>query len=144
MRKRMMIAAALAALLAPLPAAAQKWYRVADGTETRSYIDLDSIRPEGELLVAQTFSVLLTPTPGSPVHWVLTTTAFDCKGHRGRLDLVIGYDAKRGEVFNRPNFDGGKFRPHGPGTDSVNMSDFVCNVARENAVLVADPWTDEP
>jgi len=141
---RLLLAAALFMAFAPLPAAAQQWYRVSDGDEIRSYVDLDSLSEEDGLLHAETLSKALIPLPDSPVRWIRTTVRFDCAGRRSYLGRVIFYDAKRTEIFNEEDPDKGKARPVVAGTDAVNMIGFACNVDRDKAVPIADPWTDEP
>lgn len=133
-----------ALLLAPLPAQAQNWYRVWSGDQTRSYVDLDSLQVKGDLIVADSFSVILTPPDAANnVRWVLWTTEFRCSDRRGHFVRMVGLDADRIEIFAEDDPDHGGYRA-AEHDDATQTMDFVCGINRDKAVKVADPWTDEP
>ncbi|MEZ0241997.1 MAG: surface-adhesin E family protein [Sphingomonas sp.] len=135
---RMLAAAALAALLAPLPAAAQDWHRVGGRENGTQYIDLASIKPDGELLRANGVAVF-APVEGyeGPAR-VVTIAQFDCKAsgiHFLRFE-AYARDGALLEALDNPH-EG--FVTASPGTPFGDSLDFVCNLDRSRAARVADP-----
>jgi hypothetical protein len=134
--------AAFAALLAPLPAAAQDWYRLERGDAGVQYIDLSSIRPEDGYLSASAFMVLDAPMRGYT--YFATTMQYDCKARAVRLMRMVAYqskDSSTGDIANAAEQEFGPVNPGSPGDAAMN---YVCNLDRSHAVKVQDPWTDKP
>jgi hypothetical protein len=138
------VSAALALLLAPLPAQAQHWVRIWSSEETRSYLDVDSIRKDGDLIVATTMSAILVPPDGAPkVSWVIWTTEYRCSDRMGHFTRFETLDKDRNSLFAQDDPDQGRYRP-ALRNDAAASMDYVCGVDRSMAVPVADPFTDNP
>ena len=140
---RILAIAVLLASLAPLPAAAQKWVRIAAGEKTRTYIDLDSVKRD-KLIRADTLTVLVTPLPDNPVQSFVATIDYDCANRSGRFALMIAYGPDRGELRRKEYTDPEDFRPPTAGSDAEKVYNFVCSATPDKGVPVADPWSDTP
>lgn len=134
--------AALAVMLAPVPAMAQQWYRVSDGEELRSYVDLASLKKEGDLVGAETMLAVVKAIPGNDVRWLRSTVKFDCTGRRTYIVRAVAYDENRQVLTTLEDPDKGAPRPVKEGTDAVFMLGYACNTNRNGAVRVADPMND--
>ena len=152
-----LIFTAVAALLAPLPAAAQTvslpsvadhlpvtpaWYRLPAAGDTRTYIDLANIRSEGDVRIATNISLMLGDDADNPIRWVEAVMEYDCAARKGHFLEIKGYDKDRALVGRNGPDDA--WRSAAPGTDAANSIDFVCGQNREASVQVADPWADAP
>lgn len=134
--------AALAVMLAPAPAMAQQWYRVSDGEELRSYVDLASLKKEGDLVGAETMLAVVKAIPGNDVRWLRSTVKFDCAQRRTFILRALAYGEDRTLITTLEYPDKGASRPVAPGTDAVFMIDFACGTNRNGAVRITDPMND--
>ena len=141
--KRLLSCAALVALLAPVPAMAQQWYRVATNDLGTQYVDLASIVPDGDYLRAAEIAVYVEPRE-SGAKYIATVAQYDCRGRRAhfvRFEPFTSANVSLG-VLNDP--DQGEFVESAPDSPGQRSLDFICNVDRGGAVLVEDPRTDTP
>jgi hypothetical protein len=101
-------AAALAATLAPLPAMAQHWYRVFEMGEVHTYVDLDSIKPKGSLIVASEMMVLREPDSQAGFKWVRTVAEYDCRARSVHFLNFTAFDADNRQSESIDDPDEGK------------------------------------
>lgn len=136
---RHLLAAAL--LLAPLPAAAQDWHRLAPIRENSyAFVDLDSVETQGDLLVATTLNTRMPVVPETNFRWIWLRAEYDCAGNRARILEFKAYDPDRKLAVELDRPDGDGFRPALPDTDAAKLMDFICARDRGGAVKVSDPW----
>ena len=144
MRLKILFAAAI--LIAPAVATAalaSHWYRVAIGDTAAWYVDLDSVKPNGQWTAGREYSVNFQVSPrGVKTAW--SDIEVDCKAHTMRYLRFNAYDENGAQKASMENPDQGKIHPVEGGTVSAGIADFICNVDRSTAVLVADPLTDNP
>ena len=138
---KLILAAALAALLAPLPAAAQDWYRISDSDIGVQYVDLASIKPDGDYLLASEFMALKTPMRG--FSFVATTIRYDCKARLVGLVRMEAFKSKTESTGPIPDAEQ-PLEAVTAGSPGDAALTFVCNVDRKGGVRVQDPWTDKP
>jgi len=132
-----------AAMLAPLPAAAQQWYRINVSALGVQYVDLDSIVPDGAVLRGSEFTVLRMKLGNGDFKYIATVMQYDCKGRSVRLLTMEGFDAKN--VSSGPFADAEEdaFGPVEPGSPGAVALDFVCGTDRSKGVAVTDPRKDK-
>lgn len=138
-------AAALALLLAPLPAAAEDWYRLpVTGDAGYSFVDLDSVQAKDGHVLATSLSIHMPVIPGTRFRWMLIEGEYDCAARSTHFLHVKGFSPERELLAEVGEIYGGRFIPAGAGTEADAIVDFVCNVSRKDAVQVRDPWTVLP
>lgn len=145
MRLKILLAAAV--MLAPVTATATlaaRWYRVTQGTTGTWYIDMNSIKQNGQWTSARQMQVTfeVDPQNGDKAAW--SDTDFDCQARTVRYMHFASIDAKDAELFSADLPDQGKIHPIEPKSVVGVIADFVCNVSRSEAVAVAEPLTDTP
>ena len=132
----------LAMLLAPAPAMAQQWYRVAGDEISQTFVDLDSIKPEGDRTMATEMVLYRTHFRDTEVKHMVTHSEFDCPARRAHFLRVEFFGDDRGELGAVDDPDEGGYRSVRPGSPAESTLNFVCGVDRDGAVAVADPWAD--
>jgi hypothetical protein len=139
---RLLSAAALIALIAPLPAAAQDWYRVGPRDDGAQYVDLASIRSDGAWLRANGM-MIFTPESGDtgPVR-AMTIAQFDCKAGSIHFVRFEAY-SQAGKLLEASDNPEEGFTPAKKGTPFGDAVDFVCNRDRSQSERVADPLKKE-
>ncbi|MEZ0241998.1 MAG: surface-adhesin E family protein [Sphingomonas sp.] len=139
------VSAALALLLAPLPAAAEDWFRLKPISDTGyNFVDLDSIHVQGKLVVAHSLSVHLPTIPDTRFRWMWIEAEYDCAENAARFLSIRGYDTDREMIADIDRPLGDQFLPAQPGSDGNAITAFICNTSREGAVRVSDPWAVLP
>lgn len=143
---RLMPAAlAIAALLAPLPASAEDWFRLKPVSGIGyNFVDLDSVHKQGEFIVAQSISVHMPVIPGTQFRWMWIEAEYDCDAGAAHFLKVKGFGEDRGLISEFSEPMGSTFVPARSGSDGETITNFVCNADREGAVRVSDPWTVLP
>ncbi|MDF7776649.1 hypothetical protein P1X14_15435 [Sphingomonas sp. AOB5] len=135
-----LIAAAL--LSAPMPAAAADWWRVVSNESGKTYIDLGSLKKTGTWTRVDQVMVYPVASPTTRVKSVATIVEFDCSRRVARYRLFRAQDDSGAELHNLTDPD--QLAEHDAGKNTVggDALDFVCNISRERAVRVANPFTD--
>ena len=138
---RYLLAAAL--LLAPLPAAAQDWYRIVKVGDATWYVDAASITKNGQWTNARKIGIY-DAADDDGTKSVAFEAEFDCAARKERFVNFTSFKSDRtaSGPFAAP--DGGKLHDLKPNTAFGFIGDFVCNVDRKGAVRVADPYSDKP
>ena len=135
-------AAALALLLAPLPAAAQSWYRINVSSLGVQYVDLDSIVPQGDFLRGTELTVLRTRIGKTDYKYVTTVILYDCRNRSLRLLTMEGFDRNNASSGPFRDAEEAEFAPPEAGSPGEVSLNFICNVDRGKAVAIADPLKD--
>ncbi|MGV1683194.1 surface-adhesin E family protein [Sphingopyxis sp. GW247-27LB] len=136
---RLLLAAVALLPLVPTEAAAESWYLVGGNENTRTYVDLSSLRPLDNKMIGDIQSVYSTPLDGD-IWGVKIRQEFDCTGNYFRT-LQYSYYGARGayidteasETINEQKV---------PAPDSINeaVMEFVCY--RTGGTQVANPFDD--
>lgn len=137
----MLFAAAAAMAIAPLPAASE-WYRVAMGPDAAWYVDLTSIKTNGQWTAASEYSIYKVQSEKTGVKYVRLSTEYDCGARKMRYLRLIAYDANGGLKADQPMPGGDKIFDLTPGTVISGVADYICGVNRGRGTRVADPLTD--
>lgn len=140
---RFLIAAALAVLLAPVPAAAQDWYRVGSKDNGTQYIDLASVKPDGDYLRANGVAIFSPPTENAKMARAVTIAQYDCKARTLHVLRFEAYGVDGAQLIALDDPEAG-FMSADKGTPFGMSLDFICNLDRSKAVRVADPLKDKP
>jgi hypothetical protein len=140
MRFIIAVAAALLAM-APATASAQNWFRVGGNAQSMAYVDLASLRPMGDKIVAITRSVYKEQLNGDTgIFASEIRSEYDCAGNYFRT-LEYGYYNVIGEKLRtEPSQTINEHKV--PVKDSLNaaMMEFVCY--RKGGSAVVDTYSD--
>lgn len=135
---------AVAALSAPLPAAASDWWRVTSNDASTSYVDLDSVKADGPWVRVQQTMIYRTVSAETRVKTVHSTVEFNCLKRVSRYRLFRAIGADGGELHNMTDPDNLAEHAAQKNTVGGDVLDFVCGISRERAVRVANPLNDKP
>ncbi|NML06135.1 surface-adhesin E family protein [Sphingomonas sp. G-3-2-10] len=136
--------AAIAALSAPLPAAASDWWRVTTNDTSTAYIDIDSLKTDGPWIRAEHTLIYRSPSEQTRVKTVHARVEFNCPKRVSRYRLFRAIDLDGRELHNMTDPDDLAEHPAQKNTIGGDVLDFVCGISRERAVRVANPLTDRP
>ena len=138
------LALAAAALLAPLPAAATDWYRIAGDEVADWYIDADKIEQNGQWTVAVQYTIYHNVSPETGVKRAWARIEFDCKARNMRASYFSAFGPEGDKLSDMAWPDDGKLHDLPANSPLERAANFVCGVDRSGAVKVEDPWPGEP
>jgi hypothetical protein len=134
------------------PCFAARWQvvgRPSDGSLALAYIDMDSIRQEGDFRVATFLTVYahaLTNSHGYKIDRIGQQTAFDCNNHGVALVYTIGYF--EGKEIGRSSGTGGDWKDNMSALPkdvySTRAFDITCNAPLAPMPEPAPAASDEP
>lgn len=142
MRKGLMIAAAVT-LLAPLPAAAQDWYRLTRTDEFTDYVDKDSIRQDGDWTVVTLLTISAAPGPGDPA----STSAdiqIDCRAQTLMLASFSAFGPDKALLGTAEWPEQRKVHPIEKRSAFGNLAAYACSPDRPGGTKVSEPYADMP
>lgn len=135
---RLLLAAALISFATP--ASAEQWYLVGGNDQTRTYVDLSSLRSLDTKIVGDILSVYATPVGDGEIYGAKIREEFDCSGKSFRT-LVYTYYRQDGSFIESQASETINERKV-PAANSINeaVMDFACY--RTGGDPIADPFRD--
>jgi hypothetical protein len=132
-----MLCLAAGSLVAAQPAAAERWYAVGGTDDGRAYVDADSVRIDGDVRYARSYTRYAAPI-GGEVYAGTIVAEFDCANRWFRTLEYSYFGARREHLGTEPSETIDQRRVPEPGSINDGIFGFVCFGRGGDAVV--DPW----
>lgn len=135
---RLMLVAAMISLATP--ASAAQWYLVGGNDQTRTYVDLSSLRSLDTKIVGDVLSIYASPVGDGDIYGAKIREEFDCTGKSFRTLVYTYYGQDGSFIESQPSETINERKV--PAANSINeaIMDFACY--RNGGESVADPFSD--